>query len=172
MLAGWLVSAWQVSLGFTLGLQYCYLLLVLALLVLFYWWRGRLTPGDAWRDGHEAREGREEGADEYAGSAAAAARPGSSAARGPLIPRRLLAVTCIGIAVLGAVAVYQARPYLKVASDYPTAKRTIKEVKTYSSGPAALAVGLLGEPRVGRRSPRERARKCTPRTRTCSSPAG
>ncbi len=29
VLAGWLVSAWQVSLGFTLGLQYCYLLLVL-----------------------------------------------------------------------------------------------------------------------------------------------
>ena len=27
VLAGWLVSAWQVSLGFTLGLQYTYLLL-------------------------------------------------------------------------------------------------------------------------------------------------
>ena len=147
VLAGWLVSAWQVSLGFTLGLQYCYLLLVLALLVLFCWWRGRLTPGDAWRDGHEGREGREEGADEYAGSAAAAARPGSSAARGELIPRRLLAVTCIGIAVLGAVAVYQARPYLKVASEYPTAKRTLREVETYSSGPAAL-VSASSENRV------------------------
>jgi len=147
VLAGWLVSAWQVSLGFTLGLQYCYLLLVLALIVLFCWWRGRLTPGDAWRDGHEGREGREEGADEYAGSAAAAARPGSSAARGELIPRRLLAVTCIGIAVLGAVAVYQARPYLKVASEYPTAKRTLREVETYSSGPAAL-VSASSENRV------------------------
>ncbi len=30
VLAGWLVSAWQISLGFTLGLQYAYLLLVLA----------------------------------------------------------------------------------------------------------------------------------------------
>ena len=29
VLAGWLVSAWQISLGFTLGLQYCYLLLAL-----------------------------------------------------------------------------------------------------------------------------------------------
>ena len=47
-------------------------------------------------------------------------------------------MTLIGIAVLGAVAVYQARPYLKVANEYPTAKRTIKEVETYSSGPAAL----------------------------------
>ena len=45
VLAGWLVSAWQVSLGFTLGLQYTYLLLVLALLVLVHWWFGRLTPG-------------------------------------------------------------------------------------------------------------------------------
>ena len=98
VLAGWLVSAWQVSLGFTLGLQYAYLLLVLALLVVFFWWRaGRPAP-----------------------------------------PRRLLAVTCIGIAVLGAVTVYQSRPYLKVAQEYPTAKRTIKEVKTYSAGPAAL----------------------------------
>jgi hypothetical protein len=99
VLAGWLVSAWQVSLGFTLGLQYCYLLGVLALLVLWYWWRG---------------------------------------GRRTLLPRRLLTVTCIGIAVLGVVAVYQARPYLKVANEYPTAKRTLREVKTYSSGPAAL----------------------------------
>ena len=47
-------------------------------------------------------------------------------------------MTCIGIAVLGVVVVYQARPYLRVSSLYPTAARTIKEVKTYSSGPAAL----------------------------------
>ena len=114
VLAGWLVSAWQVSLGFTLGLQFTYLLVVLGLLVLAYWWFGRLTPGPAW------------------GS------PEQRATRGPLIPRRLLAVTLIGIAVLGAVAVYQARPYLKVANEYPTAKRTIKEVETYSAGPAAL----------------------------------
>ena len=98
VLAGWLVSAWQVSLGFTLGLQYAYLLLVLALLALVYWWR--------------------------AGRAA--------------LPRRLLAVTCVGIVALGAVTVYQARPYLQVAHDYPTAKRAIKEVKNYSAGPAAL----------------------------------
>jgi hypothetical protein len=114
VLAGWLVSAWQVSLGFTLGLQYCYLLAVLGLLVLFYWWRGRLTPGEAWRP---------------------SARDNS---RGPLMPRRLLIVSVIGVAVLGAVAIYQANPYLQVANDYPTAKRTLKEVKNYSSGPAAL----------------------------------
>ncbi len=114
VLAGWLVSAWQVSLGFTLGLQYTYLLVVLALIVLAHWWFGRLTPGPAW-ESPERRSG----------------------SRGPLIPRRLLAVTLIGIAALGVVAVYQARPYLKVANEYPTAKRTIKEVETYSAGPAA-----------------------------------
>ncbi len=124
VLAGWLVSAWQVSLGFTLGLQYTYLIAVLALLVLVHWWRGSLAPGPAWRD--PTRQ---------------------TSPRGPLIPRRLLAVSVIGIAVLGGVAVYQARPYLKVASEYPSAKRSIKEVETYSSGPAAL-LGASSENRV------------------------
>jgi hypothetical protein len=98
VIAGWLVSTWQVSLGFTLGLQYSYMIGILALLALWYWWRvGR-----------------------------------------PALPRRLVVVTCIGLAIFGVVAIYQARPYLKVASEYPTAKRTLKEVKTYSSGPASL----------------------------------
>jgi hypothetical protein len=125
VLAGWLVSAWQVSLGFTLGLQYCYLLVVLALLVVFYWWHGHLSPGSAWQ--------RPEQSPAVQGRLARIA-----AQRGALIPRRLLAVTLIGMAVLGAVTVYQARPYLKVADEYPTAKRTLAEVETYSAGPAAL----------------------------------
>lgn len=98
VLAGWLVSAWQVSLGFTLGLQYCYLIAALGLLVAICRWRGWMQP----------------------------------------IPRRLLAVSLIGIVALGVVGAYQSRPYLKVADDYPTAKRTIKEVENYSSHPAAL----------------------------------
>jgi hypothetical protein len=118
VLAGWLVSAWQVSLGFTLGLQYCYLLAILALIAAVWWWRGGLKLG---------------------GPAQSEAQPRETprGARGPLIPRRLLAVTCIGIVVVGVIGVYQARPYLKIAHDYPTAKRTLKEVKTYSAGPAA-----------------------------------
>ncbi|HEY3959794.1 MAG TPA: hypothetical protein VGL68_04700 [Solirubrobacteraceae bacterium] len=107
VLAGWLVSAWQVSLGFTLGLQYSYLIAILALLALAYWWRA----------------GR------------------------PALPRRLVIVTCVGMAIFGVVAIYQARPYLKVANEYPTAKRTLKEVKTYSSGPAAL-VSASSENRI------------------------
>jgi hypothetical protein len=132
VLAGWLVSAWQISLGFTLGLQYSYLLGLLVLLVLWHWWRRRSIAGVPTNAGAAARadppvDGAE-GADDG---------DGTGGGVGP-IPRRLLAVTCIGIAILGVVAVYQARPYLQVAHDYPTAKRTIKQVKTYSAGPAAL----------------------------------
>jgi hypothetical protein len=41
VLAGWLVAAWQFSLGFTLGLQLAYLLAVLGVLGLVYAWRRR-----------------------------------------------------------------------------------------------------------------------------------
>ena len=133
VLAGWLVSAWQISLGFTLGLQYSYLLVVLALLVLWYWWRERLNPGPVWGCGETGVPSTTE---PHPDSPPAPA--GSHSSRGPLIPRRLLAVTLIGVAVLGAVTVYQARPYLKVAEEYPTAKRTLREVETYSAGPAAF----------------------------------
>ncbi|MGO9490588.1 MAG: hypothetical protein ACLQBB_16390 [Solirubrobacteraceae bacterium] len=130
VLAGWLVSAWQISLGFTLGLQFAYLLLILALLVGLAWWRRRLHPDPGTGAG---------GPDGEAASATAPQQPGrATGGRGPLIPRHLLAVTLIGVAVLGAVTIYQSRPYLKVAADYPTAKRTLKEVENYSSGPAAL----------------------------------
>jgi hypothetical protein len=98
VLAGWLVGAWQVSLGFTLGLQFSYLIAALTLLAVVYW----------------LRAGR------------------------PSLPRRLVTVTLVGMAIFGAIAIYQARPYLKVSHLYPTAARTIKEVETYSSGPAAL----------------------------------
>ena len=97
VIAGWLVSAWQISLGFTLGLQFAYLMAALAVLAAVYWWRA----------------GR------------------------PALPRALVAITAVGILAVGLVTVYEARPYLKISHDYPTAKRTIREVKTYSSGPAA-----------------------------------
>jgi hypothetical protein len=97
VLAGWLVAAWQMSLGFTLGLQFAYLLAALAAIAAVWWWR----------------------------------------AKRPTPPRNLVAITCIGVALCGVISVYQARPYLKVASEYPTAKRTLKEVKNYSSNPWA-----------------------------------
>ncbi len=107
LVAGWLVAAWQISLGFTLGLQFAYLMAVLAVLAAFYWWRA----------------GR------------------------PALPRALVLVTVLGVLLTGAVTAYEARPYLKVAADYPTAKRTIKEVENYSSGPAAW-VSASSENRV------------------------
>jgi hypothetical protein len=116
--AGWLVAAWQMSIGFTLGLQFAYLLAVLALLAAVWWWRERSR------------------------TTAEPAAPGASS-RGAVaslrtLPRNLVAITCIGIALCGVISVYQARPYLKVAADYPTAKRTLREVENYSSGPWAF----------------------------------
>ncbi len=93
VLAGWLVAAWQLSLGFTLGLQYTYMLLVLALLVL-YWWRGRRP---ARRGAGERRRDREAGepacgaraarsppaARRHAASASPSSASSSSTRRGP-----------------------------------------------------------------------------------------
>src|SRR5208282_2624582 len=97
VLGGWLVSAWQVSLGFTLGLQYCYLLGVLGVLVLVAWWRGRLRPSPGRSDTAPP-------AGQTAAAHAAEAKPNghgvlqaAGARRGPLVPRRLLAVTAIGL---------------------------------------------------------------------------
>jgi hypothetical protein len=134
VIAGWLVAAWQVSLGFTLGLQFCYLLAVLAVMAAVYWWRGGLripAGGSKPARGSDSDTGAREAAPEE--EAGGEARP----RRGPLIPRHLLAVTLAGIAVVGVIGVYESLPYLKIAHDYPTAKRTLKEVRNYSSGPAA-----------------------------------
>jgi hypothetical protein len=107
VVAGWLVSAWQISLGFTLGLQFAYLMAVLALIAAIWWLR----------------------------------------ARRPALPRRLVILTCLGILAVGAVTAYEARPYLKISHDYPSAKRSIREVENYSSGPAAL-ISASSENRV------------------------
>ncbi len=111
--AGWLVAAWQVSLGFTLGLQLAYLLLALGLIAVF--WGGRAY--------------------------------GRALPRALRAQRALVLVTCLGVALCGIVTVYEARPYLKVASEYPTAKRTLREVQNYSSGPWAL-ISASSENRV------------------------
>jgi hypothetical protein len=46
VLAGWLVAAWQLSLGFTLGLQLSYLLAGLAAIAVVYWLRRGRPPLD------------------------------------------------------------------------------------------------------------------------------
>jgi hypothetical protein len=126
LITGWLVAAWQMSLGFTLGLQFAYLIAVLALLAALWWWSERRK----------------------ASGAGPPAEPASATTpRQGRLTRELVAITCIGVALCGAVSVYQARPYLKVAADYPTAKRTLKEVETYSAGPWAW-VAASSENRV------------------------
>jgi hypothetical protein len=134
--AGWLVSAWQVSLGFTLGLQYCYLLAVLALLIGWQWWQGGLARARTTAGTSESR-GPEESAD-TAYPARGRDRGERATSRGPLVTRQTLAVTAVGVLLTAVVGVYQARPYLRVSRDYPTAKRSLTEVKKYSAGPAAL----------------------------------
>jgi hypothetical protein len=44
VLAGWAVAAWQVSLGFSLGIQFAYLLGVLFLALVVWAWRRRVRP--------------------------------------------------------------------------------------------------------------------------------
>ncbi len=39
VLAGWLIATWQIALGFTLGLQFAYLLVVLSAIAIWLWWR-------------------------------------------------------------------------------------------------------------------------------------
>lgn len=139
---GWLACAWQMSLGFTLGTQMAYLMAIIAIVVFVAWWRGRLRPSLDAAAQEAAAGGRATGAGEGAadaeGQGGGPAAPSAPAGvRGPLIPRRLLVVTILGVLLLGGVTVYQARPYLKINQQYPTAKRTIKEVENYSSGPAA-----------------------------------
>ena len=114
VLAGWLVAAWQISLGFTLGLQLAYLMAVLTAIALYWGVRAGRSANPSMVD------------------------RGRAIVDALRAQRALVLITCLGIALCGAVTAYEARPYLKVASEYPTAKRTLREVKNYSSGPWAL----------------------------------
>ncbi|HEX9482531.1 MAG TPA: hypothetical protein VF927_10560, partial [Solirubrobacteraceae bacterium] len=97
VLAGWLVAAWQVSLGFTLGLQFAYLLLVLALL--FGWW---LWRSGAWRVRRAATPGPGAGRDSEGRSEAGHGLEWGAPTGIASPSRRLLAITAAGLLVLGA----------------------------------------------------------------------
>ncbi len=167
VLAGWLVSAWQVSLGFTLGLQFTYLLArtraarARALVVrapdpgLSLGKSGaarrRRLPRVLWRDpclpigyapAKRSSAAVRERSHHLSVGPARGARPADPTPAAGGDADRDRRARCRR-RLSGA-------PYLKVANEYPTAKRTIKEVETYSSGPAALVRRLLGEPRLGR----------------------
>ena len=92
VVAGWLVVAWQVLVGVSLGLQLLYLLAILAVVAFVFWWRaGRPRP-----------------------------------------PRRLVLATIAGLTALAIVLVVVARPYLRVADEYPESRRTLGNVEYFS----------------------------------------
>ncbi|MDO8186363.1 hypothetical protein Q5424_18760 [Conexibacter sp. JD483] len=118
LLLGWIVASWQLSLGWTLGLQLAYLLLALALVLLVLAWRA----GDAHRP------------------AAALAR--ARAALTAPANRRLVAATVTGIALFALVGLVLGRIYLRVADSFPSARRGPEIVAAYSGGPLEfLAAG-------------------------------
>jgi hypothetical protein len=116
--AGWLVAAWQLTLGFTLGLQLVYLLGILGFL----------------------------------------AAAGLAAKRLPWPPRAVTIATLAGVLVVTGVAALQARPYLRVVDEHPEARRTEKDVLSFSpplrSFLAAPAESFLwNEPSARARAP-------------------
>ena len=98
VLGGWLVAAWQMTLGFALGLQLAYLLAFLGAVGALVWLRRRAQAPD----------------------------------------RRLVAASALGIAVFVSVTAFQARPYLRVADEFPEARRTPAYVESFSPEPRSF----------------------------------
>lgn len=100
--AGWLMAAWQVSLGFAIGLPFLYLLLGIAVGSVVLW---------AVRHRDELRR---------------------RAWRSALPPRALLLADLAGGLVLTVVAIVLARPYLRVLEIYPHFRRDVGWIELYS----------------------------------------
>lgn len=110
-LGGWLVAAWQMTLGFGLGLPLVYLLGVAVLVGIVRWlgrhWRqwvpGRVFDGprftvrERWFDRHG-----------------------------------LLIGNLSGLVVLGLTCLYMGLPYLRVVHEHPNARRTVADLELFS----------------------------------------
>lgn len=103
VLAGWAVAAWQLSIGFTLGLQLGYLLGLLGVGAAIWWWRGGRPLPPSWRR-----------------------------ANGPDATRRVVACTLVGVLLLGATAFALARPYQRVLAAHPEAHRSTMQLSGLS----------------------------------------
>jgi hypothetical protein len=132
VLGGWVVATWQLSLGWTLGLQLAYLLAVLGVVAIVREWRARRTRGVSARGDREATwlpkpagGGREAGAR-------------AEAARRTWPDRGLLVATAAGALLFAAVGVLLGRVYLHVADTFPQAARGPRTVAYYSGGPVEL----------------------------------
>lgn len=100
--AGWVMAAWQVSLGFAIGLPFLYLLLGIAVVSVVLW---------AVRHRDELRR---------------------RAWRAALPPRALLLADLAGGLVLSVVAMLLAWPYLRVLEIYPHFRRDVGWIELYS----------------------------------------
>jgi hypothetical protein len=98
VIAGWLVAAWQVLIGVSLGLQLLYLLAILAGVAAVIWWRAGRPPPE----------------------------------------RRVLLATAAGVAALAVICVVVARPYLRVADEYPESRRNLLHIAYFSPPPRAF----------------------------------
>ena len=114
-IAGWLVAAWQISLGFGIGLPFAYVLALLVVVVVVAWFVVPLpsVPVSWLRS-----------------------QPGSWvqawwAAR-PKVPGLLLGANVAGVLLFAGVTVAMAYPYLRVVEDHPYARRGVNELYLYS----------------------------------------
>ncbi|HEY4277770.1 MAG TPA: hypothetical protein VGM91_06100 [Conexibacter sp.] len=114
ILAGWVVATWQLSLGWTLGLQLAYLLLAIAIVLAARWWFARRASArETW-------------------SAARAAIAG--------LPTGMIVATVAGLLLFAVVGISVGRVYLHVASVFSGAKRGPELVSNYSGTPIEFLV--------------------------------
>lgn len=102
-LGGWLVAAWQVTLGWGLGLPFCYLLGVLVAVGCVVWLVRRIRR-----------------------------RLRKDTGRAGRFHLSLLLGNLVGLAVFGATCLYLGLPYLRAVHEHPEARRTVAELKLFS----------------------------------------
>jgi hypothetical protein len=151
LFAGWVVATWQLSLGWTLGLQLAYLLLALGLVLLGRrWWLRRQATREARRASARSGDAYTRGSASTHADSTPPRGEGTRTAgadapipvRSPALPRPLLAATAAGALLFLAVGVAVGRVYLSVAEAFPGARRGPEIVAAYSEGPLEfLAAG-------------------------------
>ncbi|GIJ50808.1 hypothetical protein Val02_76940 [Virgisporangium aliadipatigenens] len=108
IVAGWIVAAWQLSLGFSIGLPFAYALVLVIVLAFGHW---LLFPRAGRAEWWRTRKA---------------------------FPRRLLIANVGGGAVFALVGALMARPYLKVFEQHPYARRGIPQLEEFGPPPLGL----------------------------------
>ncbi len=134
-LAGWGAAAWQISLGFGIGLPFGYALGVVCLVALatvaIRAYRSRRAPAEP-----APPEAPTAATDQPATDQPdTASQPGTrwrSPGTWPAWLRRLVLADGIGLLVFGAVGAFMAWPYLRVVALHPEARRSIGDLTLFS----------------------------------------